>query len=138
MADAQTPAARLDIDILADIQRWLFTYPPLSHDRRHIHISVSGGIATVSGNIKTPITRDYLRKHIGEVQGVHEIVDGELYDDDTIRLALGNLLEPGALANPEWGMVVLSGKLPDGEALQALVNRVGQIAGVHKVVAVEG
>ncbi len=136
MADAQTSTTRLDIDILADIQRWIYTYPPLSHDRRHIHVSVEGGVAQISGNIKTPITRDYLRKHIREVSGVLQIEDANLYDDDTIRLGLGNILPPGALANPEWGMVVLSGQLPSGEALDKLFGEIGQIAGVHKVVAV--
>jgi hypothetical protein len=137
MADAQPSTARLDMDILADIQRWIYTYPPLSHDRRHIHVSVEEGVAHISGNIKTPITRDYLRKHIREVPGVRQIEDSNLYDDDSIRLGLGNILPPGALANPEWGMVVLSGKLPTGEALDTLVGQIGQIAGVHKVVAVE-
>lgn len=138
MADAQASTTRLDMDILADIQLWIYTYPPLSHDRRHIHVSVEDGVAHVSGNIKTPITRDYLHKHIREVPGVRQIEDANLYDDDSIRLGLGNIVPPGALANPEWGMVVLSGKLPSGETLEALVGQIGQIAGVHKVVAIEG
>lgn len=138
MADAQTPVARLDVDILADIQRWIYTYPPLSNDRRHIQVRVEDGVVRIAGNIKSPITRDYLRRNLGEVAGVHQIDDLALHDDDAIRLALGTVVPPGTIANLEWGIVILSGVLPTDEALEALVTQIAQIPGVQRVVAVGG
>lgn len=136
MADTQTTAARPDMDILDDIQLWINDYPPLVNDRRHIHIQVTDGAVTVRGNVKTPITRSYVEHNISIISGVTSVDHGALYDDESIRLAVGPLLTQGTIANVEWGVVVLSGLLPNDAGLEALVGAISQVAGVKKVVAV--
>jgi hypothetical protein len=135
MADTQTPPARTDIDILDDIQRWINTYPPLVNDRRHVQFSVQDGVAHLSGNVKTPITKRYVRENLRQVEGITGVNDSALHDDETIRLALGSLLPEGVIANIQWGNVILSGTpLSDGD-FQALVTKIASIGGVQRVVA---
>jgi hypothetical protein len=137
MADTTASDARPDIDILDEIHLWLTDYPPLQNDRHHIDIRVESGAVTVSGHLKTPITRSYLRQHINQISGVVRVDDSALYDDETIRLGVGPLLPQGAMAAVEWGTVVLTGALPgDPAVLDQLVASIAQVRGVYKVVTV--
>jgi hypothetical protein len=132
----QTQTVRTSVDILADIQRWTNTYPPFVNDRHHVEIDIHNGVVQVRGNTKSPITRTYVQEHLREVDGVQAVDVSAWHDDDTIRLALGKLLPAGVIANVEWGMVVLSGKLPADGEVEALMAQVGTIAGVRRVVTV--
>ncbi|MDX2141476.1 MAG: BON domain-containing protein [Chloroflexota bacterium] len=132
----QTQAVRTDVDILADIQRWMNSYPPFVNDRHHVQVDMKNGTAYVHGNTKSPVTRKYVQEHMREVEGVQSVDASGLHDDDTIRLALGKLMPAGVIANVEWGMVVLSGKLPADSEVEALMAQVGTIAGVRRVVTV--
>lgn len=135
MADAQTTPARTDIDILDAVQRWINTYPPLVNDRRHVHISVQDGVAHLSGHVKTPITKRYVRENLRQVEGITAVDDSALHDDETIRLALGALLPEGVIANIQWGTVILSGVPLGDDALAALVAKIDTVSGVQRVVA---
>ena len=135
MAETQTTPIRTDIDILDDIQRWVNTYPPLVNDRRHVEINVQEGVAHLSGHVKTPITKRYVRENLRQVEGVVSVNDSELHDDETIRLALGNVLPEGVIANVQWGTVILSGTPLSDADLQALVAKIDTVAGVIRVVA---
>lgn len=134
MATTDAPVTRPDIDILDAIQLWMTGYPPLVNDRKHIQVRVENGIVLLSGNVKTPITHSYLLSHIKQIAGVQGVDDSTLYDDETIRLNVGAVLANGTIGQVEWGTVILAGKLPEGPALDALVERIGKIAGVKRVV----
>ncbi len=136
MAASDTPTVHSDIDILERIQLWLMSYPPAVNDRPHLHIAVEDGIARISGSVKTPITRSFLVQHLGSIEGVRAVDASELYDDETIRLTVGTLLPYGIIANVEWGLVVLSGKLPAEDSLQDLVAQIAAVPGVKRVVVV--
>ncbi|MCL4248442.1 MAG: BON domain-containing protein [Anaerolineae bacterium] len=134
MATTDAPVTRPDIDILDAIQLWMTGYPPLVNDRKHIQVRVEDGVVLLSGNVKTPITRSYLLSHIKQIAGVQGVDDSALHDDETIRLSVGPVLTNGTIGQVEWGTVILAGKLPEGPALDALVERIGKIAGVKRVV----
>ncbi|MCA9902520.1 MAG: BON domain-containing protein [Anaerolineae bacterium] len=134
MATTDAPVTRPDIDILDAVQLWMTGYPPLVNDRNHIQVRVEAGVVILSGNIKTPITRNYLLSHIKQIAGVQGVDDSALYDDETIRLNVGQVLTNGTIGQVEWGTVILAGKLPEGDVLDALVERIGKIAGVKRVV----
>lgn len=134
MATTDAPVTRPDIDILDAVQLWMTGYPPLVNDRNHIQVRVEAGVVILSGNIKTPITRNYLLSHIKQIASVQGVDDSALYDDETIRLNVGQVLTNGTIGQVEWGTVILVGKLPEGDVLDALVERIGKIAGVKRVV----
>ena len=134
MATTDAPVTRPDIDILDSLQLWMTGYPPLVNDRNHIQVRVEAGVVILSGNIKTPITRNYLLSHIKQIAGVQGVDDSALYDDETIRLNVGQVLTNGTIGQVEWGTVILAGKLPEGDVLDALIERIGKIAGVKRVV----
>ena len=134
MATTDAPETRPDIDILDDIDLWMTGYPPLVNDRNHIRVGVEDGIVTLSGNVKTPITRGYLLTNIRKIDGVQGVDDGALYDDETIRLHVGHALTHGGIGQVEWGTVILAGKFPESDALDAVVASIGKIPGVKRVV----
>jgi len=134
MATTDAPVTRPDIDILDDIHLWMTGYPPLVNDRNYIRVGVEGGIVNLSGNVKTPITRGYLLSNVRKIDGVQGVDDSALYDDETIRLHVGLALTEGAIGQVEWGTVILAGKLPEGDALDALIASIGKIPGARRVV----
>jgi len=134
MATTDAPVTRPDIDILDDIHLWMTGYPPLVNDRNHIRVAVEDGIVRLIGNVKTPITRGYLLSNINKIDGVQGVDDSALYDDETIRLHVGRVLTDGAIGQVEWGIVILAGKLPEGDVLDGLVAAIGKIPGVTRVV----
>ncbi|MCC6612557.1 MAG: BON domain-containing protein [Anaerolineae bacterium] len=133
MASTDAPVTRPDIDILDEIHLWMTGYPPLVNDRNHISVEVEDGLVRLRGNVKTPITRGYLLSNIKKFDGVQAVDDSALYDDETIRLHVGRVLTEGAIGQVEWGIVILAGKLPEGDALEALVAAIGKIPGVTRV-----
>jgi|FLYN01.1.fsa_nt_gi osmotically-inducible protein OsmY len=126
---------RPDIDIIEDIEDLIAHYPPTMRDRHHIHIGAQAGAVTVSGYVKSPNTRSFLLENIPLVIGVRSVHADELYDDESIRLDVGKLIEPGVMfANVEYGTVVLSGRLPPGKTAEEYVRQVAQVPGVRRVV----
>src|SRR5690349_16329747 len=134
MTEAPAPVTRSDLDIRDDIEDVILHYPPSNNDRHHIDVRVEGGIATISGNVKTPITRDYMLNAISLVRGLAGLQANRLYDDETLRLELGQVSPLGVYVNVEYGTVVLSGKLPDGASDTELVHRIAAVRGVNRVV----
>ncbi len=128
-------AVRPDVDIIEDIEDRIAHYPPTMRDRRHIQVSSQGGLVTLKGNVKTPNTRSVLLETLPQVEGVKEVSADELYDDESIRLDVGRMIEPGVMfANIEYGVVVLSGRLPSGKSAEEIVRQVAQVPGVRRVV----
>lgn len=125
---------RSDIDIEADIHARMTDYPPLSHDRHRVHISVEDGVVTVRGYVKTPPTARFLLAAIGRVDGVKAIISSDFHDDETIRLEVGRMIPMGIFVNVEYGALILAGQLPKAMTIETLVERVGRVPGVHRVV----
>lgn len=130
MAEAQ---ALSDTDLEHAVQQVFIGYPPLMHDRHRVHVAVSDGHVTLRGHVKSAVTRDYLVRQTRLVPGVRTVDASALYDDDTIRREAGRAVPHGIFVTVEYGAVVLSGRLPAGETLEGLVQRVGQTPGVHRV-----
>lgn len=130
--------ARPDVDIEADVSSILATYPPLTADRHHVHVTVQSGVVVLEGHVKTPITRLYLIESVAAISGVAGISAGQLYDDETIRLNVGKQLPYGVYANPIFGVVALTGKLPADVSQDEIIERTASVPGVVRVVAAFG
>jgi osmotically-inducible protein OsmY len=128
-------AVRPDVDIIEDIEDRIAHYPPAMRDRHHIQVSSQNGLVTLKGNVMSPNTRSVLLETLPQVEGVRAVNAHELFDDESIRLDVGRLIEPGTMfANIECGVVVLSGRLPSGMTAEACVRQVAQVPGVRRVV----
>ena len=134
MIEAQTPVTRADADIAAEIEDVIVRYPPLAHDRNHLHVDVRNGMATISGHLRTYNTRDFLLQALESIDGLRGADTSYLHIDDGIRIAVGRVIPVGVFANAEYGTVVLSGELPDGTTVDELVSRVGAVPGVRRVI----
>jgi osmotically-inducible protein OsmY len=134
MAQPLTTAARPDVDIVESIMEIIAHYPPLAADRPHLKIGVQSGHVVLSGHVRTPITRRYLLERVAEVADVTGVDSDHLYDEESIRLEVGAALPDGVMAAPRYGTVILTGALPGGDALDALIQRVGSVRGVDRII----
>lgn len=134
MSEPQAMTARPDEDILDDIDNLIVHYPPLVNDRHQIQVNVTGGVATLTGYTKGPVTRRYLVDGVLVTPGVKTVVADHLYDDETFRLQAAKIIPPGVIVNVEYGTLILSGTLPDGKPEEDVVKALGTIAGVRRVV----
>jgi osmotically-inducible protein OsmY len=126
---------RPDIDILEDIEDRIAHYPPAMRDRHHIQISVQRGQVTLTGNVLSPNTRAVLLDAIPLLPGVQSVNADELHDDESIRLEVGRLVEPGSMfARVAYGIVVLSGRAPAGKSAEEYARQVSLVPGVRSVV----
>lgn len=131
MAEPRT--TRADVDIEADIDDILHHYPPLVNDRHYLSIDVDGGSITVKGHTRTDITRKYLVDALGKVDGAAGVNADGLFSDAEIRLDVGRLIPVGVYANVEYGVVVLTGSLPENVSEADLVAAVSGVPGVRAV-----
>ncbi|MBI5671007.1 MAG: BON domain-containing protein [Chloroflexi bacterium] len=126
---------RPDVDIQADIERLLLTYPPLTKDRHSIQVQVQDGAVTVTGHVQTPNTRRYFLNLIPTVEGVTSVDATRLFDDESIRLEVGRLLPTGVrVGRFQYGNVVLTGRLPDDVNADDLLEQVRQVPGVRRII----
>jgi osmotically-inducible protein OsmY len=130
---AEVRAERTDIDIEADIERIMAHYPPLTHDRRFIHVTVQNGTVTVSGYTRTGITRRYLIEALTKIPDVARVDADRLYSDDAVRLEIGRLIPAGVIANVYYGVVVLTGAALNGANAANITAAVENVPGVRMV-----
>jgi osmotically-inducible protein OsmY len=133
MAEASVLAQRPDVDIREDIENVIVQYPPMVNDRHHVKISVESGIVKLVGHLKTPITRHYLVETIPTVNGVAQLDVSQLYDDETLRLEVAPHIPAGVFATVEYGVVILTGRLPQGTNEAELIQKVQAVPGVRVV-----
>lgn len=126
---------RDDLDIRDDIYTLIVKYPPTNADRNHIHIEVRQGVVRLSGYVKTPISRRYLQDRIPHIPGVVDLNLDDLHDDESIRLEAGKVLPYGPIINVSYGTIILTGRLPEGTSADALIDALGKVPGVQRVVA---
>ncbi len=134
MPEVTVNVTRPDLDIQEDIHRLMTDYPPLSHDKHRVHITVDNGLVTISGYTKAPPTRNYLVRSVSQVEGVKSVDSADLYDDETIRLDVARVAPMGVFVNVEYGALILAGGVPEGTTVEELVRQVGRVPGVHRVV----
>src|SRR5215211_7728515 len=125
---------RPSVDIEEDVRDIISHYPPLQADRHQLHLDVRDGIVTVSGHVRSLISRRYLADRIAKVRGVYAVNIDRLYSEETIRLEAGQRIPSGVIANATYGTVILTGALPDGETPETIASSVAQIRGVERAV----
>ena len=131
MAEVRT--SRSDADIQEVIERIITHYPPLVLDRHHINVQVSNGKVTVSGYIRTRITRKYFVDALRHNPEITELDADTLYSDEDIRLDVGQQIPAGVQSNIDHGAVVLTGRLPEGAQADQVVKAVQGVRGVRAV-----
>jgi osmotically-inducible protein OsmY len=129
-----TQTIRPDVDIEEDVRAVIAHYPPLQADRHQLRVTVRSGEVIIEGHVRSLVSRRYLLDHIREVPGVSSVDTSRLFCEETIRLEAGQHVSGGVIANAAYGVVVLTGKLPDGMSAEKVVADVAQIPGVVRVV----
>ena len=57
MTHPTAPSVRPDIDIREDVLEVITHYPPLRHDRNHLDVTVADGVVTITGYLKSRVSR---------------------------------------------------------------------------------
>lgn len=128
--------ARPDLDIEEDIQNFIAHYPPLNHDRKHLHIEIVNGVVTVRGHVQTPNTKHYLIENLQKIEGVAQVQTDDLHDDETLRLEAGRIVPPGIQVSVDFGVIVLTGRSTDPNRTDlAVAEQLARLPGVKKVVS---
>jgi osmotically-inducible protein OsmY len=134
MAQAKTSTTIPDADLQRALDHAVITYPPLVNDRGHFAVTVKNGAVTVSGHVKTVNSQDVLLDRLAGVDGVKSVKNTKLYADETVRLAVGQVIPFGVFTTVEYGTVILSGRLPEGDIAEAVTKKVARVKGVNRVV----
>lgn len=134
MAETEARSIRPDVDISNDVHEILVHYPPLNLDRQHVHIHVQGGVVTLSGHVKAPMSSRYLIERAALVPDVVRVDAHGLHNEEEIRLAAGSVVPEGVIVNVRYGTVILNGDLPADAKLDDMVQKVTQIPGVERVI----
>jgi osmotically-inducible protein OsmY len=124
---------RPDVDIEEDVNELVGSFAPLKASRPYFDIRIEDGIVKLEGNVRSPQARLVLLNNIPRIPGVLGMDPSQLYDDDTIRFAVGQVLPPGLFASVQFGVVALTGKLPAGVSSDAIINAIQSIPGVRRV-----
>jgi osmotically-inducible protein OsmY len=129
----ETTEQRPDVDIEEEIELLCRSFAPLKASRGYFKSTSVNGHVKVQGNVRTPQARRVLLDNLPHIRGVIDCDGDELYDDEMIRFAVGQLLPPGVLANVHYGAVALTGNLPEGVSAEAIVNAAKAVSGVRRV-----
>jgi hypothetical protein len=70
---------------------------------------------------------------LGRISGVMHLDTAGLFSDEDVRLAVGQRLPAGVIANVKYGAVILAGVLPQGANADQLTTAVKSVAGVRAV-----
>lgn len=124
---------RPDEDIEEDLRTFIHNYPPLQMSRPYFNFRSEGGVLHILGTVRTPQMRRVLIENAARIAGVSRVDATDLYDDDQVRVAIGQLLPPTVYASVHGGVVALTGSLPPGQPADALVAAVSKLPGVRRV-----
>ncbi len=133
MAETSGVVAQTDTMIEEDIYHLMMSYTPVKHDRHQIEVAVKDGHITVSGYVKGRPAHTFIIQQLPKINGVKPVDTTALYFDENIRIQTGHMIPYGVLVAVEYGSVILSGNLPEGETVEALVKKVAHVPGVHRV-----
>jgi osmotically-inducible protein OsmY len=124
---------RPDVDIEEEIELLIRSFAPLKASRPYFTVKSTGGHIQLEGNVRSPQARRVLIDNIPHIKGVVSVDSTNLYDDEMVRLAVGQLLPAGIVASVHYGAVALTGQLPDGASADVILNAVKGVAGVRRV-----
>lgn len=124
---------RPDVDIEEDIDELIASFAPLKASRPYFDYRIEEGIVKLEGNVRSPQARLVLLNNIPRIPGVLGMEPSQLYDDDSIRFAVGQVMPPGLFASVQFGVVALTGKLPPGVSSDAIISAILAIPGVRRV-----
>ncbi len=124
---------RPDLDIEEEIELLIRSFAPLKASRGYFKFKSTNGHVTVEGNVRNPQARRVLLDNIPHIRGVVSCDSTKLYDDEMVRVAVGELLPPGVLASVHYGAVALTGHLPEGASADTIVKAIGEVPGVRRV-----
>jgi hypothetical protein len=128
-----TPASRPDVDIVADIDALVRSFIPLRPSKSFFSYTCHNGAVTLAGNVRNAQAVQVLTTNVPRIVGVTRVNAANLYDDETVRVAIGQLLPPGVYVSVQHGGVALTGKLPAGASAEVITNAVGAVPGVRRV-----
>lgn len=129
----QVSPPRPDVDIEEDVAQLIRSYSPLKASHSYFKYQAHDGVVSLIGNVRSPQARRVLIDNVPNIAGVKQVDASALYDDETIRLAVGSLLPDGVMASVHFGAVALTGRLPAGASADEVTQKVGAIAGVKRV-----
>jgi osmotically-inducible protein OsmY len=124
---------RPDIDIEEEIEQLTRSFAPLKASRGYFTARSNHGRIKIVGNVRSPQARRVLLDNVPQIRGVVECDGSELYDDEMIRFAVGQLLPPGVNATVHYGAVALTGKLPEGASAGEITSAISAVKGVRRV-----
>ncbi|MEP7286283.1 MAG: BON domain-containing protein [Chloroflexota bacterium] len=130
----QPTERRPDVDIEEEIEALTRSFAPLKASRGYFTAKSVDGHVKVVGNVRSPQARQVLLDNIPNIKGVVSCEGSELYDDEMIRFAVGQLLPPGVVAGVHYGAVALTGKLPEGVQPDTITKAASGVKGVKRVV----
>src|SRR5436190_12975379 len=103
----QTTERRADLDIREDVESLVRSFAPLKASRGYFSAESINGKVILKGNVRNPQARRVLLDNVPHIPGVVSCDASQLYDDEMIRFAVGQLLPPGVTANVHYGAVSL-------------------------------
>jgi osmotically-inducible protein OsmY len=126
---------RPDVDIEEEVDLLCRSFAPLKASRGYFTVKSVKGRVKIAGNVRSPQARRVLLDNVPHIRGVVSCDGSELYDDEMIRFAVGQLLPPGVVSSVHYGAVALTGNLPDGASADEIINAVKNVKGVRRVAA---
>jgi len=145
MADHQTTTIDpqlLDQETKDAIEAALEQVAIINQSRSRLDVSVTDGVATISGNVLTASIRDAVMWTASRVPDVKKVIDQVANDVEIERTIAGKLASEPLLAN-SWafitiarylGTVTLYGKVESEEAHQTALQLASSVPGVHEVI----
>lgn len=124
---------RPDVDIEEEIAQLVRSFSPLKASRPYFTYQSRDGFVTLIGNVRSPQARRVLTDNVPRLKGVIGVDATRLYDDETVRFAVGQLLPPGIFASVQYGTVALTGRLSAGVSAEAIIQEISTLPGVRRV-----
>jgi osmotically-inducible protein OsmY len=145
MADHQTTTIDpqlLDLEIADAIEAALEQVAIVNQSRSRLDVSVTDGVATISGNVLTASICDAVMRTASRVPGVKKVID-RVANDIQIEMAIAGKLASDPLLANSWpsittarylGTVTLYGKVESEEAHQTALRLAASVPGVREVI----
>ncbi len=124
----ETVLVPTDEDILESLHALVRSNDQIRVSRNDFTYTVVNGVVKLVGHVRTSIVRRMFKDSVLQLAGVSAVDDTELYDDESLLLAVGKVLPVGVRARINHGVVALSGTSAD-----EIVANVGEIPGVRLV-----
>jgi osmotically-inducible protein OsmY len=124
---------RPDEDIEEEIELLIRSFAPLKASRGYFKFKSTNGHVVLEGNVRNPQARRVLIDNVPHIRGTVDVDSSKLYDDEMVRVAVGQLLPPGVVASVHYGAVALTGQLPDGADADTIQKAISALTGVRRV-----